>query len=56
MGTNTETHNQKVCRMREVGTLSPIWDVSTKFLPVGTRKPFRGEDRVYESEGMDGRH
>lgn len=42
MGRNAETCSQTLCRVRDIRTLSPEWDVSTKSLPSWLREPHRG--------------
>jgi hypothetical protein len=34
MGTNTETHNCKMCRERNFGAFSPEWNIIIKPLPL----------------------
>lgn len=38
-GTKTETHSQTFCRVRDLGTLRPKWNVSIKSLPSEMRQP-----------------
>ena len=38
MGTNAETQPDSVQRVRDLGTLSPEWEVSIKSLPSGLRE------------------
>lgn len=39
MGTKAETHSQTSCRVRDLGILSPKWNVSIKSLPSERRQP-----------------
>jgi hypothetical protein len=55
MGTNTETHSQALCRVRDLGTLITKWYTSIKSLSSGIREPCRrGRTRTVRARG-DGR-
>ena len=43
-------------RMRDLGTLSPKWDVSIKFLPLGLNEPCERGDSKSIGAGVDGKH
>lgn len=57
MRTNTETHNQAICKVRDLGALIPKRNVSIKSLTLGIRELCRKEGiqqkMCEESEGME---
>lgn len=54
MVSNTESPNWTVCRVSDLGALSPKWDVSSNSYPPGSRSCAEQEkERVSEPEGLD---
>jgi hypothetical protein len=49
-------HSQTACNVRDLGTLSPKWDISIKSLPSGIRKPYRIEGGKSIRTRGDGGH